>query len=607
MKRNKRFLKSLSVEQMTTLKNAGMLKKRFKIAVRKAIKRVKYDLINQNNEIKKLALKLCRNFRVQSNSKLPNQLKQFLQESLKGLPSLSEKPEGIQKSFVRKARLLLVDQPTVLAKKATKIQGFLRLVQRHFELSKTAQSNCFEQSKFVTLPPGNKLNRSLRFIMRRPKLPSATSFFAQSFNRQVDNFPALRSSEVECSLESRRAYRTFLQVNKPKYEHCFKVHQNMKIIDKMELDQLITGIRNTIVRVSDVKKTLYCAICDGDSQRYFNGEKSLVLLDEEFCRDLVGSYRDYIEFSNVVMVQFGEQLLQYIACINSLPQEISLPFVTRFEFHKRNIFFFKKCFDNVLSDDYMRYCHFICSTFNFDSFSKYIDGDMQLMYNVYLEIVDFTRNNDIDFDTSLILDESFLQSLNTGFYPSMIPRSDNRPVVPLTQRQIELERSNNFKGNLNNFQVGNFSFKLNLTKTTYSDEEKPIASDSEIFTRVKKIFSLKTARYLFMPNHNGLNPLSLLSSAFLQVESDNFITDYYKQLNEGREIAGSTLQTFFNIKTSEIESFNTDIDMDFQTDLVHKPPEITSPFMKNINQLNEDQGVNVKRSEREEIETNMIF
>lgn len=566
----KLFLKSLTNEQNITLKNVGVVRKRFDQAVRKAMKRLKLDVFTQNQENQNLAENLSEKFAEESRVIFPRKLKQFFNKQSKSIKKLSSKNEETQKKFFENAHELMSKEPIALAEKAQDFQNFFRLVKKHLIISRKAQQKAISSARRIVLPRNRQFNRMVNRIISNPRLPALEFFNVPMFMRDVENFDPIRSSETQCSVERRQAFRTFVRVNRPKYEHCVKVHENMKIIDNMNFDKTIIGIRETIVRVLDMKKTLYCAICDADSHKYFNSAKDIVMLDEHFCRDIIGVYRDYIEFANVIMIQFGEQLLQYIECMNSLPNVINVPFLTRFEFQKRNIFFFRKCFDNVLADDYMRHCHFICSTFNFDSFSKYIDGDLRLLYNVYLEIIDFTRNNNIPFDTSLIVNNEFLESLNNDFYSVRAPTVNLNPrpvtpkvVTPITQQNVNQALNSNFTVGQNGFIAENFTFHLNLVKRVYETVSTPVSSDSEIFSRIKKTFSLQNARYLFFENSIGLNPLSLLSSAFLQMDSDIFIQEYYKKLNHEKAISSSTIQSFFALGLPEINAFNVDIDMDF--------------------------------------------
>lgn len=78
-----------------------------------------------------------------------------------------------------------------------------------------------------------------------------------------------------------------------------------------------------------------------------------------------------------------------------------------------------------------RYCHFICSTFNFDSFSRLIDGDVYMIYIIYMQIVDFARTNNIPFDTSFVVDGAYLQSLLHHFYKQPPPTSYTKDITNL--------------------------------------------------------------------------------------------------------------------------------------------------------------------------------
>jgi hypothetical protein len=608
MDRRKLFVDSLKPDVVATLKNAGKLKQRFEETIRKAVDRLQGDLGKQNKGLRKLALKLSNKFAKNTKKTFNQELGAYLKDGMNNLGALESKPEAEQKSFVQTGRKLLVESPSLLAEQAKEYQAFFRMIRQHLGIARQAKQKALGAAASVRIKSTTRTGKQVGFVIKGSKVPSIQEFYAPEFDREVEPFPEIRESVLDCTIENRTAYRTFLQLNRPKHEHCTKVHQNMQMINEMDFDSLILGIRDTIVRVLDVKKTLYCSICDANSHKYFDYENGVIKMDEEFCRDLIGTYIDYIEFANVVMVQFGEQLLQYIGCINSLPQEFSVPFVTRFEFHKRNIFFFKRCFDNLHGDDYMRSCHFICSTFNFDNFSKLIDGDLKLMYSVYMEIVDFARNNNIPFDTSFTIDDEFLSGLNNEFYPSKDKQKRrNRPgAKQKAVKGVNATLALNYRPSSDDIMIGSGQFEVGLSRNVTKREKDPVASEMEVFTRVRKVYSPGNMRYLYFPDNQGLNPLNLISSAYIQLDLDHFVTNYYKKLNKNRALSGSTIRGFFTVKGKEILAFNHDLDLSYDPNLTHKPVEERHMSLAELlKQSSPD--VQIKRSEREEDSIKLVF
>ena len=51
--------------------------------------------------------------------------------------------------------------------------------------------------------------------------------------------------------------------------------------------------------------------------------------------------------------------------------------------------YFKKCFENLDNEDYMKYCFFICKEIKVNSHSNLIEGDLKWMYLLYLKIFEF--------------------------------------------------------------------------------------------------------------------------------------------------------------------------------------------------------------------------
>ena len=78
--------------------------------------------------------------------------------------------------------------------------------------------------------------------------------------------------------------------------------------------------------------------------------------------------------------------------------------------------FYKRCFKYIDTDYFFKHCYFICQKYRYDSLAEEIEGDIQVIYKLYLKIVEFTRENDIPFDTRLKIDDKVWAMLSKPIY-----------------------------------------------------------------------------------------------------------------------------------------------------------------------------------------------
>ena len=64
--------------------------------------------------------------------------------------------------------------------------------------------------------------------------------------------------------------------------------------------------------------------------------------------------------------------------------------------YKKRIPLFKKCLEYIEDDDkYMRFCWFLCYTYNVRKISKFFEGDLVLYKRIYLQLYSFTRKHNL--------------------------------------------------------------------------------------------------------------------------------------------------------------------------------------------------------------------
>lgn len=587
-----RFLKKLTSNQKKAIRNAGILKQKLKATIKRAYKRFGSLLDQQKNEIKQLSRKLANEFSKNMAQKYEKALAHFFDQSKDSLAESGTQSELQEREFGERAHSFINEIPRQLIDRATNIKKFMRRAARHLRSVSDIKNSIIEVKNQIKLLKDKMMSDTISTIVDE-EVPSSKVLKVPIIDRVRPEFDPITKSSVKCESFERKLFKNIILVNPVKYEFCHNVYQNIKLISEMDLEYLANGIKEQAEKILGLKKTLYCYLCDASSQKFFNHEKNVLMLSEEFCKDLIHNYYEYINFNNIVFIEYAEQLLHYISCLNSLPSETTFPLKTRLDFHKRNIIFFRRCFDNLDSEDMMRHCHFICSTFNFNGFSKYIDGDLGTLYLVYLEILDFARNNGIPFETNLTINKDFLQSLNHSFYPQP-PESAKNVKKPKPRILAKLsKRIKKSKRIFRQPKITGYSSELGtddepvhlLKKQPEMDPEyftpkveefgdvifassappspeenkSKVSGFIQIFDRVEKVVAIQKLKVLFFEDEQGLNPIHIIPTTYFELNTEDYIRKHFQQTSAKDLIQRETLKSFFSFKPHEIHGFNSDI------------------------------------------------
>jgi hypothetical protein len=199
--------------------------------------------------------------------------------------------------------------------------------------------------------------------------------------------------KVQCFDTDIPQSRTMLVLNAPKLEYCSNQLIKVNRIKMQDYQSHLYMIKNELMRLIEVKKSLYCVLCDVDQQVLIDKKKNLIVLDRAFCGDYIGNFQEYFRFMNVFFVKYLDAIFQYINCVESEGDELDFPFFTIIEKKKRMAKMWELCFDSINTDDEFKNCYFICSEFKYDRNTPTIEGDLEFLKTVYFEVISFMRKN----------------------------------------------------------------------------------------------------------------------------------------------------------------------------------------------------------------------
>lgn len=101
----------------------------------------------------------------------------------------------------------------------------------------------------------------------------------------------------------------------------------------------------------------------------FNNDKKIMVFEQEFCMNLINTHSDYIMWLNVYLVEYFDKLYQTFKCFETKGNEYGFPFKSKLDYYKRRMYFVRRCIENSHGDQFMFYCHFVCTEFRFQGFS----------------------------------------------------------------------------------------------------------------------------------------------------------------------------------------------------------------------------------------------
>ena len=207
-----------------------------------------------------------------------------------------------------------------------------------------------------------------------------------------------RDEKVTCRTFKRNMWKSFINVNKEKIRYCYRVYDSLQEFDIDRFKKSILLMRMKLKDLLDLKSGFYCSICDYDRQSMFDHKNKLMLYSTDFCIGFLKEYKELINFQNVILIEYMDQMLQLIECYRGNGRFFDFPYRTTLEMHKRRIFFIQRCFahkmksnDSFEQEGFLKNCMFICNQFNYISYSRFIDGDIRMLNIVLMRIFQYLR------------------------------------------------------------------------------------------------------------------------------------------------------------------------------------------------------------------------
>lgn len=338
-----------------------------------------------------------------------------------------------------------------------------------------------------------------------------------------------RDEKVTCRTFKRHLWKSFINVNREKIRYCYRIYDSLESFDTARFREGMLLMRLKLIDLLNMKKGFYCAICDYDRQAMFDHKNKLVLYRTDFCINFLHEYKELINFHNVIMVEYMDQMLQLIECYRGNGRFFDFPYRTFLEMHKRRIFFIQRCFAHKIQgkdpqeeDKFLKNCMFICNQFNYISYSRFIDGDLRLLNIILMRIFQYLR------------EMRFSPYIQLPPYQFLVPYE--YPAV----KGSKLESNRGYRNDLNEYirtqlKIGNNTHisKKAITKNNKEEELRQRVNrlQYQIFFKKKKHYDMSID---YVPFNKSLRKrLKMLK--MMSLKPPNYIPNKIKMAEQERQ------------------------------------------------------------------------
>ena len=444
--------------------------------------------------------------------------KKITKPDLKGKKPKFQYMDKYYKKKLDSGKLYIEDMPEVI--------NLQKVFFKHF----------FSEMRYMAYDEIEAEAHSLDYKMKEKKAPQNTKFIDKIFQKiqklqypfaQMpfiprvdrkfeDKFPSFQGSVITCKVEDRQFLKYLMMTNAVKYTFCKSIWRSLQKAKELNIKLYLNNVRDEAIQLFGIKKGLYCGLCDGGKHKYFDSENNIIYYSENFCYDILNTYQAYIKFIHIIFVEYADELVQYMTCIDSKADSLKFPFRSIFTKLKWRIQLFKNCFNNLESEDFMKYCMFICKDYKLNGHNKQIEGDMNNIYHLFVQIIEFLRKHDIPFEAKMEMTEESFKEINHEFYKN--------------------DRS------------------LTKSKKTAQDFETNVP----VFKAINKVVHLQNMENVFLIRDDGFNPFQYAQFANFELNIKQFVYDNFLK-NADKPIDESVIQSFFTSNTKNLHDFNSDI------------------------------------------------
>jgi len=310
-------------------------------------------------------------------------------------PKTSEKGIFDFKKFneLYKNKEIPVSQKTLLEEQRAELQRTIELLD----------ANAKKILKYQNKALMKKLNidfdndKFAKFIedVQSARLPSVPGSISVIRRRLMPPTTPIEYPRSVCTKTRNTVYRRLYFVNQAKFRYCDNVLWAVKKLHLSDFVAFLPDVHQSLLRLGSLRRSLYCAICDYSTQKYIDFKNKAVFYNQDFCEAYIWEFAEYFRWKDILFVEYLHNLFQTISCFDSDGRATAFPFKTMIDHQFQKSFFYRRCFDAINTEDWFKYCHFICREFKYDTLSQMIEGDLHFLKEVVSRMVSFLRKQNV--------------------------------------------------------------------------------------------------------------------------------------------------------------------------------------------------------------------
>ena len=406
----------------------------------------------------------------------------------------------------------------------------------------------------------------------------------------------LPERKIQCSYTTKIVNKKVTFVNKAKKKFCKKIRKKMHEFPITDFRDYLPMIRVEMIRLLSMKKTFYCSLCDMDKQKRIDPYNKIITFDTNFCRRIIVEFKDYLKFTNVLLIEYLDMLLQYVRCFQTPADEARFPYSSFLQVYQKNFEVIQKCFDNIDTPEYMQHCIFLCQQYSYTTYSPFFDGSVDLISRINTTLISFFRKvyakQALNIDKKSIQDEfdlidsvDFNEEFTTAEAEVHEERGDDEVRGKHQQKTLgEEEGGRKLKKEKNNLMATHAANKDQLDPDEYHklmiqktyDKGSPVTLEHEVDDDTDSIFEMKTSKPIskifrsrFVNDSMAINPIVLVEETNFDIKIKDIIKlqchkdKEKKKRKSNSALSRAVLLDYFKANEDDIKDFQSDLFMPF--------------------------------------------
>lgn len=198
-----------------------------------------------------------------------------------------------------------------------------------------------------------------------------------------------KSSQICAEVYQHNLFKE-VHFNEKKLKHCSEIQSKLLKIDASRIYSNIEPMEQELKKMVDLKKSFYCSICDLTKTKYIDTEKNVITFSNQFCFDILTTFKEYLIWKNKDLIEYLSNLFQYLKCFETDGSLQTYPYKFFGQDHLKFINKIVKC-TKLTKPENVGDCIQICEKFDFVHYSHFFDGEKKFMERMYDYIINIIR------------------------------------------------------------------------------------------------------------------------------------------------------------------------------------------------------------------------